>query len=1089
MSKRCFLCDKKRDRFNNIGLHCFPKNAETCEKWLEACGLTTSDNLTNMRICSNHFQVNDFNPESSNIGRLMNGAFPSIDVCISSRNMRSSCEETSVHLPSDGAEEISTPVKKTPFSDPRFISEIKTSDVATPSRVSSVIALTTKSIKFKPATTKNMFVVQNGNLVQIPSKQGTVKPGVGTILATPTGSLQLQPSLGQLQYRPRPAPGTPKTQPPLRSPQTQPPHGQLPTLWNSSGMVANKEVTTQRPAAPLIDNDIDAQKTDTDEDGYSNIDFEDDDYQIIESDENIKACDPIWTSILSSPCNTFNYVGAVIPKLKQTAPYDPLLYFDMLIGSRAKFFRKLAISCSIRALNKIDLLPNFQSFAPEELQTFIGLCLQMSSLRLHNLDEYWDKNANYGFNGIEEKMSLNRFKMILEVLNFDYIQEETRTAADSSSRVNDKFAELRPLLNFFNSQMDLLYDCDRNLILNEPMLYWKGKFTWLNEVNTKFRCNAVLLHFLTEPSGVLLKIVPDLENVERKNVHRSSQEFVRQRLAIALEALQANMGKGDADADLYNPDWLEITPIPYGAEIFYSNESDPGLRKEISKPSTATGFFYKLLGGSRFFQRLAESCNKEVMKPMTDMPINEAIEEFNAKEMSIFIGICLQMGSMQLTTLSEYWECKAYYHVDGFANKICYQRFKTILEHLNFEDFQPDNLKTADSYEDKFMKLRPALYFFNKRMEFLYNCGKDLVLNDPIIYWKGRMNWLKDMKEKFRRNAVLIHLLSEPSGFVHKIYMDKESDERKLMAKNSKELVIERLSIATELLKEKLHRGHTVFVPKYYGSYALALELSKFDTYCSGFLELTRFGNSKQLVLHQLRQYKYEVRYANCIMMGKYNGLHNKNLYFYTSIPDYVYKNEFGIQNCLNMLKELAIKKKIPTELGTHMLSYQLALEHTEIKWDKRLMIYIIELMLQNAYILYNSDAKNGGSTNPNLISYQIFRQHIIASLLNPKFNWSNCNNEKDLVKTIATDQSISLAEKMLEENLQLLEMHKPKKLPPAEGKCMKKRCRMCNKTGFVAFSEVCCIICPGMPGLCQTPCFEIWHDRIQKRIMAGNYK
>ncbi|XP_067644577.1 piggyBac transposable element-derived protein 4-like isoform X2 [Eurosta solidaginis] len=670
---------------------------------------------------------------------------------------------------------------------------------------------TTKSVKFKPATTKNMFIVQNGNLVQIPSKQGTVKPGLGTILATPTVSLQIQSSLGQLQYRPRPAPGTPKTppplhspqtqpplrspqtQPPLRSPQIQPPLGQLPTLWNSSGMIANKEVTTQRPAAPLIDNDIDAQKTDTDEDGYSNIDFEDDDYQIIESDKNIEAYDPIWTSILSSPCNTFNYIGAVIPKLKQTAPYDPLLYFDMLIGSRAKFFRKLAISCSIRALNKIDLLPNFQSFVPEELQTFIGLCLQMSSLRLHNLDEYWDKNANYGFNGIEEKMSLNRFKMILEVLNFDYIQEETRTAADSSSRVNDKFAELRPLLNFFNSQMDLLYDCDRNLILNEPMLYWKGKFTWLNEVNTKFRCNAVLLHFLTEPSGVLLKIVPDLENMERKNVQRSSQKFVRQRLAIALEALQSNMGK-----------------------------------------------------------------------------------------------------------------------------------------------------------------------------------------------------------------------------------------------------------------------GHMVYASKHYSSYALALELAQSQTYCAGFLDATRYGNCKELILTPLEKECAIARFAGNIMIGKYHKCH-KSIYFYSSDCQAIFADEE--QNIQSALRDLVtkIKKNLCStpEIHSKMLNCQILFPTTDIKWDKRLMIYIINLLVLNAYILYTKHLKLYNDDELPPIRYEQFRQKLINSLLNTGL-----------------------------ESGHIIQV-----LPRMSGKIVKKKCQICCKGGLNTYSKYFCEACTGLPGLCDKPCFKIWHDQMNKSMKSTEFK
>ncbi|XP_036343264.1 uncharacterized protein LOC118752474 [Rhagoletis pomonella] len=551
------------------------------------------------------------------------------------------------------------------------------------------------------------------------------------------------------------------------------------------------EVTTK---AAADDNDSDndelhMQKSDSDEDGYSNIDFFDDNYQLIESDESVDEFDPVWGHALMQPSKVFNFNGKCQESLTDDSIFEnPISYFDMVLGPRREFFTKLANSCSTRAAKTIANNSGFHSFTAKKLQIFIGICLQMSSFRLFEIEQYWSETDHFGFDGFGDKMSLEHFRMILDVLNFDMFKKSYSSARNpKSGKLANILSDIKPLLDYFNKNMESVYSCDRRLILGEPLIYWKGKFNWLNEVRDKFRCNAVTLHFLTEPSGMLLKIVPDLEESERK-------QFTR----------------------------------------------------------------------------------------------------------------------------------------------------------------------------------------------------------------------------------------------------------------NSKSLALQRSAIAMDLLKSKLGKGHFVYASKYYSSYALASALAKRQTYCTGFLDCNRYGNSKELILTRLDKGSAVARYAGDVLMAKYRHRENSFYFYSTNCADIFANGEKSEESSLvDVVRELETLLCPPLNIRLKMQNCQLLFPCDEMKWDKRLMIYVINLIVLNAYILYMNQMSFRNIQSP--MRYEKFREEVIKSLL-------NTNLKSDHIILI---------------------------LPPIDGKVAKKRCQICRKGGLTTYSKYSCKMCPGMPGLCETPCFKIWHDQLKKSTTA----
>lgn len=82
MVGKCYLCDRQTSKRERISLHKFPKNPILRNKWIEACDLSLSDNLTHVYICSLHFDPKTIyrGLEFQSRCILRSGAVPSIGV-------------------------------------------------------------------------------------------------------------------------------------------------------------------------------------------------------------------------------------------------------------------------------------------------------------------------------------------------------------------------------------------------------------------------------------------------------------------------------------------------------------------------------------------------------------------------------------------------------------------------------------------------------------------------------------------------------------------------------------------------------------------------------------------------------------------------------------------------------------------------------------------------------------------------------------------------------------------------------------------------------------------------------------------------
>ncbi|XP_012543538.1 uncharacterized protein LOC105840991 [Monomorium pharaonis] len=132
MAFRCYLCDRKPSKNENISVHRFPKDPILRQKWKDVCGLTEIDDVTHVYICSVHFIPENVRITKGILGKprigLKPGSVPTISVPIPAQfeivlTSDNKENETSENVETD-ASLLSTDCTSVPIKDVEYMDDV-----------------------------------------------------------------------------------------------------------------------------------------------------------------------------------------------------------------------------------------------------------------------------------------------------------------------------------------------------------------------------------------------------------------------------------------------------------------------------------------------------------------------------------------------------------------------------------------------------------------------------------------------------------------------------------------------------------------------------------------------------------------------------------------------------------------------------------------------------------------------------------------------------------------------------------------------------------------------------------------------------
>ncbi|XP_046404053.1 piggyBac transposable element-derived protein 4-like [Ischnura elegans] len=135
-----------------------------------------------------------------------------------------------------------------------------------------------------------------------------------------------------------------------------------------------------------------------------------------------------------------------------------------------------------------------------EFQIWLGLLFHMGHIQVNRLESYWKTDPLYRIPIFREKMSRDRFLMIMQALHF------AENPGVGEPDPSDRLYKIRPLIDIFHNVMKSVVYPEKNLSIDESMVLWTGRLIFRQYVQGKKHKFGIKMYMLTEASGLVLRI-------------------------------------------------------------------------------------------------------------------------------------------------------------------------------------------------------------------------------------------------------------------------------------------------------------------------------------------------------------------------------------------------------------------------------------------------------------------------------------------------------------------------------------------------------------------------------------------------------
>lgn len=283
----------------------------------------------------------------------------------------------------------------------------------------------------------------------------------------------------------------------------------------------------------------------------------------------------------------------------------------------------------------------------------------------------------------------------------------------------------------------------------------------------------------------------------------------------------------DEDEDEIVPEWISITPNSNLITFPEFPETDQLLRSDIDVENP-----YDL------FTMFLSSDILDLMVTETNRYANDKVSKGQlmkwsntcAEEIKKFLSILMLMGIDRLPDIRLYWSNDDMFG-NAFVKRIMSRdRFLTLLSNWHFENNQNDN------GTNRIFKIQRLLDLFLNNFKSVIKPGKDLVVDESMIPWRGRLLFRQYIPLKSHKYGIKLYKLCLPTGYTYNciVYCGKPAVSTRNIGHAHK--------IVLELIDGLMDEGRVVCGDNFYTSLPLVQELLQRKTFYCGTLRVNRKG-------------------------------------------------------------------------------------------------------------------------------------------------------------------------------------------------------------------------------------------------------
>ncbi|KAI5728181.1 hypothetical protein M8J77_012602 [Diaphorina citri] len=286
-------------------------------------------------------------------------------------------------------------------------------------------------------------------------------------------------------------------------------------------------------------------------------------------------------------------------------------------------------------------------------------------------------------------------------------------------------------------------------------------------------------------------------------------------LMNALEDEMEGIDTQDEDLQSEEPVWTSYT----GRHKDLTFDGPTDLQRYVS-PDSSPLEIYNMIIDDEIINLIVTETNR------FGLP-HEGFEQTTAEEIRRFFFLAMYMGLVKLGAIPDYWSTSPLYNL-GLPRKVMTRnRFQTLLKYVHFADnaqIQPG---------DRLGKIKILTDLIQKKFKALYCPGEEIVIDESLIPWRGRLLMRQYIPNKAHRYGVKLFKLCSLDGYTWAfiIYSGKSGPE------NSHGLASK---VCLELSRGLLDQGRTLYVDNYYTSYPLAVTMLDRKTHVVGTVRANR---------------------------------------------------------------------------------------------------------------------------------------------------------------------------------------------------------------------------------------------------------
>nr|XP_003707254.1 PREDICTED: piggyBac transposable element-derived protein 4-like [Megachile rotundata] len=515
-------------------------------------------------------------------------------------------------------------------------------------------------------------------------------------------------------------------------------------------------------------------------------------------------------------------------------------------------------------------------------------------------------------------------------------------------------------------------------------------------------------------------------------------------------------------------EWEDVTEkddLPFSFAFKTSpRTAGPQISRDVIKPL----HFFKLYFTDILMDQIIKETNKYARKKINEKQLASnsiwhSWFDVTREEFMAFIGVILNMRTMPLPNIAEYWSTRSNSRIPFYSQTFTRDRFRQIfwMLHLRTDASSDTSLKTRTRKADDFLQ------YINTKFAEHFTPSKDICIYESIVKFKGRIALITYNPKKPTKWGIRIYVLADvKTGYVYSILpyygsLTTETLEKPELPISSR--------IPLTLIKKLLNNvpnaeGYHLYTDRFFTSIPLADELFKMKIHLTG----TIMPNRKHLPA-QIKKPRFLIK--STVAYKKNNTLvlawKSKRIVTFLSTSETT-----SLQNTtsrirggdkINILKPVIAvnyaKKMRPVDRADQYAASYCFLRKS-LKWWRKLFFWGMEMCVINSYIMYKTIQE---TNNEKPLNHLNFVKCLVDELVGT-FRQGTPSG---------IQPSTSFVDNRLDNKLHIMRSG------------TKKDCAVCSdrKTpGKRRETRTYCVTCFRTPGLHIGDCFEKYHT-------LSNYK